>query len=291
MIITEFKNYNKQEATNIEVAKARKYIDIKHDRFDELKKIIETKINETDSIMIYTNDSTVSNIDLFIKPNILFEKKTPSPYGQYESLSNLYFPDYEKITNDNKKTIDNLNSFISNKEHYGFSIYHIDTIRKRSFKLTNKFNDSLTYYSVAQFTYLTNKQKNKHIKRIKEASEDELDDTKEKQIENLNKEFHNKIIIDDEELQNQKTKNEFHQRLMPQLGVYKKSYYYFACSNNSLNEEQFKEKIKLFESMFILKSKKHLKGRIIKVKLKDFEEIGNQTIKLSKKEWMSLLIF
>ena len=287
ILAKDFKDLKQHESYNLEVNEAQKYINIKNDKFDEVKKLIETTIHETDSIMIYTNDTLINHINLFIKPNIKFENKPSSPLGNYEDLHDLYFPDPKKIKKNNQRVIDILDSFINYKDLFGFSVYHIDPIRNRNFKLTNKINDSSTYYTVAQFMYLSDKQKEKHIKRIEETSKKGLDKTKKKRIRDLNKEFHNKIVIAEIELQNKKIKNEFYEKMMPEFGIYKKSYYYFTCSNNSLSEKEFKQKIKLFEAMFDLKKKKNLKGKIIKVKVKNFEEIENTSIKLSKKKWMN----
>lgn len=283
MVVSNIKSMNKQDANNKEIEEANKYYNLTSEKINELNKIVETKIQKIDSIMIYTND-TVKNIDVFLRHNINIEKGITNKFGQYDSMVNYFDP--QKTINENKKRIANINFFIDNIDQLGFSIYHIDTLRNRNFILSNNINRHSTYYSIAQYKYLNDKQIKEGINYILE-SKDYLSETlKKKKIEALSSELFNQNRVLEIELKNQKLNNNFKKNMMPKLGIYKKSYYYFSCANNSLNEKQFIEKIKLFESMFMVKKKSYLKGRIIKAKVKNMKEF-NTDINLNKRTWMN----
>lgn len=227
----------------------------------KVQELINEKLNEIDSVYIYTNNFDDKNTTITISANREYLSKN-------DNIN--YLGNQQSIFNDCKQINNYLDEYLKNYIFLGFNLLYKNNTNKMSFKLKNLNNietktnyKTTSKYEVIQFFKYNDKQKDLLSKSINNS--EYLDfKTKKKEISKLDSIKCKKITFTEEELINQKIeiKSELFSFSRPKLSSNKNSTYFFYCYNKKVSKDTFKEKIKLFESLFINKERKDLEGKI-----------------------------
>lgn len=247
-----------------------RYIRGKNSKIVTVIQLTNKKLEQLNPILFYTNDTT-TKFNVNIAPNI--EDRYVVKYNNdYRDLYNNKTPSsIVGIKDANLR----LKEFVSKHNFLGFNLIYKDTINNTSFilKNVNDIETTTNYktqvkYQIVHLFYYSDEVKKEKIKYINNNQYTTLKQ-KEEEIETLHKEQFSKIIITEKELKKEKDRYYFLDIIKgkPNIDTHKviNNRYYFSCYNKQLDKPVFKEKVKLFESIFIKNKRKNLEG-IIKEK-------------------------
>lgn len=241
-------------------SEVNKYIKKQNSKIIEIQQLKEEKLQEINTSLIFTNDTTKSAYATIQENRVFNNDDYEDPYRIGSSY--LY-----KL----KENVKNIDAYLTEHIFLGFNIFYKDSISKVEFKLKN-INDietktnytTTTKYKIVQFYYYTDKQKENIVKQInRDNIKNYFGMSKEERIEKVNQQQFAKVIITEDDLQNQsieKCSDIFACLKIPKIGSFQNSLYYFSCYNKKLDNETFNKKIKLFKTMFIKKEREDLKG-------------------------------